>query len=129
LSQYQNQQQQLNQAQSQNQNLQQQASNQSQEISQLQTQIKQLQQTLQNQQNVISQKDSTNSNLSSQLTGANSMNHTLTYLALGFGAVAIMGVLLGVRGGSRAAGPRKTQSVNPYAANYVPPETERPQTA
>jgi len=127
-TQYQNQQQNLNHVQYQNQNLQQQVTNQSQEISQLQGQVKQLEQNLQSQQNDLSQKDSANSYLSSQLTGANSMNHTLTYLALGFGAVAIMGVLLGVRGGPRQAGGRKTQSVNPYAANYVPPQTERPET-
>jgi len=116
LSQYQAQQQQLSQAQSQNQNLQQQ-------ISQLQTQLQQLQNNFQNAQGTISQASSDNSNLNSQLNDANSTNRHLTYLVIAFGAIAILALALGQRGGR----PKKTQSVNPYAANYVPPQTERPQ--
>lgn len=124
LSQYQNQQQQLNQSRSQNQNLQLQVAQQNQELSQLQSQNLQLKQNLQNQQNTISQKDSDNSNLNSQLTAANILNRGTVYLAVGFGIIAIIVILLAQRGGR----PRKTQSVNPYAANYAPPEREHPQT-
>ena len=124
-SQYQSQQQQLSQAQSQNQNLQQQVAQQNQEISQLQSQVQQLNQALQAQQNAFSQKESDNSNLSSQLTTATSMNRDVTYLAVGFGLIAILALVLG----HRSNRPRKTQSVNPYASNYVPPQTEQPQSA
>jgi hypothetical protein len=124
LSQYQNQQQQLSQMQSQNQNLQQQVTQQNQEIGQLQGQIQQLQQTQQNQQNALSQKDSTNSNLNSQLTAMTSMNRNLVYLVLGIGVIAILVSVLGTRSGR----PKKTQSVNPYASNYVPAKTENKQT-
>jgi hypothetical protein len=124
-SQYQNQQQQLNQAQSQNQNLQQQVAQQSQQISQLQSQVEQLQQNLQTQQSAVSQKESDNSNLSSQLSSATNQNRTVTYLALGFGLIAILAIVFG----SRRTGPKKTQSVNPYAANYAPVQEERRQTA
>ncbi len=123
LTQYQSQQQQLSQAQSQNQNLQQQVSQQSQQISQLQSQIQQLQNNLQNAQGTISQASSNNSNLSSQLNGATSTNRHLIYLVLAFGVIAILALALGQRSGR----PKKTQSVNPYAANYVPPQTP-PQT-
>jgi hypothetical protein len=124
FSQYQSQQQQLSQAQSQNQNLQQQVNQQNQQISQLQAQNQQLQQNLQTVQNAISQRDSDNSNLNSQLTAANTMNRRLTYLAGGFAILAVFAVLAGHRSGQS----KKTQSVNPYAANYVPPQTQRPQT-
>jgi len=124
LSQYQTQQQQLNQAQSQNQNLQQQVNQQSQQISQLQSQNQQLQQTLQTAQNAVSQKNSDNSNLASQLNAANLTNTHLTYVLLGLGAVALLAAVLGYSTGR----PKKAQSVNPYAANYVPPQNERQQT-
>ncbi len=117
FSQYQAQQQQLSQVQSQNQNLQQQVSQQNQQISQLQTQLQQLQNNLQNAQGTISQASSNNSNLNSQLNDANSTNRHLTYLVIAFGIIAILALALGQRSGR----PRKTQSVNPYAANYVPP--------
>lgn len=123
LSQYQAQQQALNQAQSQNQNLQQQVSQQNQQISQLQAQLQQLQNNLQNAQGTISQASSDNSNLNSQLNNANSTNRHLTYLVIAFGIIAILALALGQRSGR----PKKTQSVNPYAANYVSPQTEHPQ--
>ena len=123
LSQYQTQQQQLNQTQSQNQNLQQQLTQQNQQISQLQAQIQQLQNNLQNAQGTISQASSDNSNLNSQLNNANTMNHYVTYLVIAFGIIAILALVLG----QHSKQPRKTQSVNPYAANYVPPQTEHPQ--
>jgi hypothetical protein len=122
-SQYQSQQQQLSQAQAQNQNLQQQVTQQNQQIAQLQSQIQQLQQNLQSQQSAVSQKESDNSNLSSQLSSATSNNRDVTYLAIGFGVIAILAIVLGQRGGQA----RKTQSVNPYARNYVPPQEERRQ--
>lgn len=125
FAQYQSQQQQLSQAQSQNQNLQQQIAQQQQQIAQLQTQNQQLQQNLQNVQGAISQRDSDNSNLSSQLNSANVMNRELMYLAGGLGILVILAAAVSHRTGR----PRKTQSVNPYAANYVPPQTERPQAA
>lgn len=125
LSQYQTQQQQLSQAQAQSQNLQQQLNQQNQQISQLQAQNQQLQQNLQSTQSAISQRDSDNSNLNSQLSDAAAKNRNLTYLAGGLGVIAILAAVLGHRGGQ----PRKAQSVNPYAANYVPPQTERPQAA
>jgi hypothetical protein len=124
LSQYQSQQQQFNQTQTQNQNLQQRVTQQDEEITQLQTQIQQLQQNQQNQQNTISQKDSNNSDLSSQLSAQSIMNRDLTYLALGFGVIAILAILVGSRSGRT----KKTQSVNPYAANYTPPRKDGQQT-
>jgi preprotein translocase subunit SecG len=120
LSQYQDQQQQLTQAQAQNQNLQQQVNQQDQQLIQLQNQVQQLQQEKQNQQNALSQTNSNNSNLSSQLSSESTMNRNLIYLALAFGAVAILAILLG----SRSGRPKRTQSVNPYAANYAPPKNE-----
>jgi len=123
LSQYQTQQQQLNQTQSQNQNLQQQLNQQNQQISQLQAQIQQLQNNLQSAQGTISQASSDNSNLNSQLNNANTMTHYVTYLVIAFGIIAILALVLG----QHSKQPRKTQSVNPYAANYVPPQTEHPQ--
>lgn len=119
-SQSQNLQQQLTQAQTQNQNLTQKVNQQSQEISQLQTQVQQLQQSLQNQQNALSQKDSANSNLAAQLTSAGITGHIVTYLAIGFGVIAVLAIVIGHRGNA----PKKTQSVNPYAANYVPSQTK-----
>ena len=125
LSQYQTQQQQLNQLQSQNQNLQQQINQQNQQISQLQTQNQQLEQNLQMAQGSISQRDSNNSNLNSQLNTANGMNLKLTYLAAVLGIIAVLAAVLGHHSGQ----PKKTQSVNPYAANYVPSQRERMQEA
>jgi hypothetical protein len=121
LSQYQTQQQQLSQLQSQNQNLQQQINQQNQQNSQLQAQLQQLQQSLQNAQGTISQTNSDNSNLNSQLHAANTTNRHLTYLVIVFGIIAVLAIALGQRGGR----PKKTQSVNPYAANYAPPQTEQ----
>ena len=123
LSQYQTQQQQLSQAQSENQNLQQQVNQQNQQISQLQAQNQQLQQNVQNAQGAISQRDSDNSNLNSQLNAANLKNRNLTYFLGGLGIITILAVL-----SSLSRRPKKTQSVNPYAANYAPMQTERPQT-
>ena len=123
LSQYQTQQQQLSQTQSQNQNLQQQLDQQNQQISQLQAQIQQLQNNLQSAQGTLSQASSYNSNLNSQLNNANAMTHYVTYLVIAFGIIAILALVLG----QHSKQPRKTQSVNPYAANYVPPQTEHPQ--
>jgi len=125
LSQYQTQQQQLSQAQTQNQNLQQQISQQNRQISQLQAQIQQLQSNLQSAQGTISQASSNNSNLNSQLNNANTMNHNVTYLLIAFGMIAILALVLG----QHSKQPRKTQSVNPYAANYVPSQNEHPQHA
>ena len=118
LSQYQSAQQQISQSQSQNQNLQQQVNQLSQQNAQLQTQNQQLQQNLQNAQGSISQQSSNNANLAAQLDSANSIKQGLIYLAIGLGIIAIsIGVLAGRRGR-----PRRTQSVNPYAANYEPPK-------
>jgi TolA-binding protein len=100
--------------------LQQQLTQQNQQISQLQAQIQQLQNNLQNAQGTISQASSDNSNLNSQLNNANAMNHYITYLVIAFGIIAILALVLG----RHSKQPRKTQSVNPYAANYVPPQTE-----
>ncbi len=116
LSQYQAQQQQLSQQQAQIQNLQQQVNQQNQ-------QNQQLQNNLQNAQGSISQASSDNSNLTSQLNSANSTNRYLTYLVIAFGIIAVAALALGQRSGR----PKKTQSVNPYAANYVPPQTQEPQ--
>jgi preprotein translocase subunit SecG len=120
LSQYQTQQQQLSQAQSQNQNLQQQLTQQNQQISQLQAQVQQLQNNLQSAQSTISQASFDNSNLNSQLNYTNAMNRYVTYLVIAFGIIAILALVLS----QHSKQPRKTQSVNPYAANYVPPQTE-----
>ena len=116
LSQYQAQQQQLSQTQAQIQNLQQQVNQQNQ-------QNQQLQNNLQNAQGTISQANSNNSNLTSQLSDAQTTNRHLIYLVIAFGIIAIAALALGQRSGR----PKKTQSVNPYAANYVPPQTERSQ--
>jgi len=119
-SQYQSAQQQIGQSQSQNQNLQQQVNQLNQQNAQLQTQNQQLQQNLQNAQDAISQRDSNNANLTAQLNDTNTTKTYLTYLVIGFGVVAIsMALLAGGRGGARI---KKTQSVNPYAANYQPPK-------
>jgi hypothetical protein len=106
--------------QSQNQNLQQRVNQQSQQIAQLQAQNQQLQQNLQNTQDALSQKNSDNSNLSSQLTNAQSMNRGLTYLAGALTIIAVLAAILSHRHGR----PKKTQSVNPYAANYRPLQSQ-----
>jgi predicted PurR-regulated permease PerM len=120
LSQYQSTQQQLNQAQTQNQNLQQQVNQLNQQNSQLQTQNQQLQQQLQNAQNSISQSQSDNNNLTNQLSNTSLTKQYLAYIVIGLGIlVIVMAVFASGRGGEKS---RKTQSVNPYAANYEPPK-------
>jgi len=119
LSQYQSSQQQLSQAQSQNQNLQQQLNQLNQQNSQLQVQNQQLQQQLQNAQHSISQSQSDNNNLATQLGNESLTKQYLAYIVIGLGIlVIVMAVLSRGRGEKR----RKTQSVNPYAANYEPPQ-------
>jgi len=85
---------------------------------QLQTQNQLLQQNLKSAQGSISQQNSNNNNLTAQLTAANSAKQELTYLAAGLGIIVIaLGTIA-----SRKGHTRKTQSVNPYAANYEPPK-------
>ena len=119
LSQYQSSQQQLSQAQTQNQNLQQQVNLLNQQNGQLQAQNQQLQQQLQNAQSSISQSQSDNNNLATQLSNTSLTKQYLAYIVIGLGIlVIVMAVLASGRGGEKS---RKTQSVNPYAANYEPP--------